>query len=86
MMREDPICVIATSVHEGKIFADNLGLTNYEVYTNMMQRGMEGKRFREMVISNEYLINLFDALHNSTGAFATARVAMHRRGSGNINY
>lgn len=85
-MREDPICVIATSVHEGKIFADNLGLTNYEVYTNMMQRGIEGKRFREMVISTEYFTNVFDALYNATGAVSTARREMQRRGSGNIIY
>lgn len=81
-MPEDPICVIATSVADGNDFAERLGLQNYQVYTNMLTRSMEGRRFREIVVTTEFVTNIFDVMGVGTRALNMARYSMQKRADG----
>lgn len=50
---EYPIGVVAVSLHDGHVYAQSLGIENYQVFTD--KRAAEGFRVRQVLVTSEYL-------------------------------
>lgn len=77
-MKELPVCIVATTIGEGKRFAEDVGIENYIVHTNMTVSKMEGRRFREVVVTRHMLSNIIDTLGMTLTAFNLGDRQMRR--------